>query len=162
MCTPIPGARPTNSTSPVSYDDVVADAVTSTVRQAQRAVELGVPRESVLIDPGHDFGRTYHSLELTRSLGAMVETGWPVLVSLSNKDFVGEALDKPVNRRLIGTLAAASISAWLGRGCTRFTTLRRLDRLSTWCRRSRGLRHQRCAPSSHDAQSDHPTTLTYL
>ena len=115
VCTHTGGATPRTRPHRVSYDDVVADAVTSTVRQARRAVELGVPRESVLIDPGHDFGKnTYHSLELTRSLGAMVETGWPVLVSLSNKDFVGEALDKPVNERLIGTLAATSISAWLG------------------------------------------------
>lgn len=54
------------------------------------------------------------SLELTRNLGKMVDTDWPVLVSLSNKDFVGESLDKPVNERLIGTLATTSISAWLG------------------------------------------------
>ena len=99
----------------MAYDDVVDDAVWSTVRQAQRAVDLGVPRESILIDPGHDFGKnSYHSLQLTRSLGDMVATGWPVLVSLSNKDFVGEALDKPVDERLIGTLATTSISAWLG------------------------------------------------
>jgi dihydropteroate synthase len=37
-----------------------------------------------------------------------------VLVSLSNKDFVGESLDRPVPERLVGTLATTSISAWLG------------------------------------------------
>ena len=115
VCTHTGGATPRTRPHRVSYDDVVADAVASTVGQARRAAELGVPRESILIDPGHDFGKnTYHSLELTRSLGAMVDTGWPVLVSLSNKDFVGEALDRPLNERLIGTLAATSISAWLG------------------------------------------------
>ena len=47
----------------VHYDDVVADAVTSTVKEAERAAALGVPRESIMIDPGHDFGKnTYHSL----------------------------------------------------------------------------------------------------
>ena len=52
-----------------------------------------------MIDPAHDFGKnTFHSLELTRRLGEMVDTGWPVLVSLSNKDFVGETLDLPVGR----------------------------------------------------------------
>ena len=51
-------------------------------------------RESIVIDPAHDFGKnTFHSLEVTRRLGEMVATGWPVLVSLSNKDFVGETLD---------------------------------------------------------------------
>jgi dihydropteroate synthase len=44
----------------------------------------------------------------------MVQTGWPVLVSLSNKDFVGETLDLPVDQRLTGTLATTAVSAWLG------------------------------------------------
>ena len=74
-----------------------------------------MPRESILIDPGHDFGKnTRHSLEATRRLGELVETGWPVLVSLSNKDFVGETLDRPVTDRLVGTLATTAVSAWLG------------------------------------------------
>ena len=115
VCTHTGGATPRTRPHRVQYDDVVANAVSSTVREAERVADLGVPRESIMIDPGHDFGKnTYHSLELTRSLGALVETGWPVLVSLSNKDFVGEPLDKPVNERLIGTLATTSISAWLG------------------------------------------------
>lgn len=78
-------------------------------------MSLGVARESVLIDPGHDFGKnTRHSLEVTRRLGELVATGWPVLVSLSNKDFVGETLGRAVGERLIGTLATTSVSAWLG------------------------------------------------
>jgi dihydropteroate synthase len=44
----------------------------------------------------------------------MVATGWPVLVSLSNKDFVGETLDLPTDQRVTGTLAATAISAWHG------------------------------------------------
>jgi dihydropteroate synthase len=43
-----------------------------------------------------------------------VDTGWPVLVALSNKDFVGETLDVPLDQRLTGTLAATAVSAWLG------------------------------------------------
>ena len=75
----------------------------------------GVARDRVLIDPGHDFGKnTRHSLEATRRLDELVATGWPVLVSLSNKDFVGETLDRPVPERLVGTLATTAVSAWLG------------------------------------------------
>lgn len=47
-------------------------------------------------------------------LDEMTATGWPVLVSLSNKDFVGETLDRPVKERVIGTLATTAVSAWLG------------------------------------------------
>jgi dihydropteroate synthase len=93
----------------------MADILRVTLGLAERAVDLGVRRDAVLIDPGHDFGKnTRHSLEATRRLGEMVETGWPVLVSLSNKDFVGETLDLPVGERLAGTLAATAVSAWHG------------------------------------------------
>ncbi|AIS00357.1 dihydropteroate synthase [Streptomyces glaucescens] len=115
VCTHAGGARPRTRPHRVAYDDVMADILRVTVGLAERAVALGVPRESVLIDPGHDFGKnTRHSLEATRRLGEMVETGWPVLVSLSNKDFVGETLDRPVKERVIGTLATTAVSAWLG------------------------------------------------
>ena len=116
VCTHVGQAQLRTRPHRVAYDDVVADAVSWTVGLAERAVSLGVPRESVLIDPAHDFGKnTYHSLQLTRDLDAMIDTGWPVLVSLSNKDFVGETLGGlPVGERLIGTLAATAISAWHG------------------------------------------------
>jgi dihydropteroate synthase len=115
VCTHAGGAQPRTRPHRVTYDDVMADILKVTVGLAERAVALGVPRESVLIDPGHDFGKnTRHSLEATRRLDEIVATGWPVLVSLSNKDFVGETLDKPVKERVLGTLATTAVSAWLG------------------------------------------------
>ena len=73
------------------------------------------PPTRILIDPAHDFGKnTWHSLEITRRLAELAATGWPVLVSMSNKDFIGETLDAPVDDRLAGTLAATTVSAWLG------------------------------------------------
>jgi dihydropteroate synthase len=115
VCTHAGGARPRTRPHRVTYGDVMADILRVTLGLAERAAALGVPRESILIDPGHDFGKnTRHSLEATRRLGEMVETGWPVLVSLSNKDFVGETLNRPVKERVLGTLAATAVSAWLG------------------------------------------------
>jgi dihydropteroate synthase len=99
----------------VAYTDVVADVLEGTLALAARALEAGVESARILIDPAHDFGKnTWHSLEVTRRLSVLAATGWPVLVSLSNKDFVGETLDAPVEERLAGTLAATSVSAWLG------------------------------------------------
>jgi len=99
----------------VAYADVMADVLGHTVALADRAVAAGVSPERVLIDPTHDFGKnTWHSLEVTRRLGEMVDTGWPVLVSVSNKDFVGETLDVPLEGRLVGTLATTAVCAWLG------------------------------------------------
>jgi dihydropteroate synthase len=115
VCTHAGGVTPRTRPHRIAYDDVVRDVVSTVVGLAERAVTAGVDRESVLIDPGHDFGKnSWHSLELTRRLTELVDTGWPVLVSLSNKDFVGETLDRAVPERLTGTLAATSISAWLG------------------------------------------------
>jgi dihydropteroate synthase len=115
VCTHTGGLPPRTRPHRIAYDDVVVDILERTVTLAERAARAGVPRESILIDPGHDFGKnTRHSLEATRRLGELVETGWPVLVSLSNKDFVGETLNRAVDDRLVGTLAATAVSAWLG------------------------------------------------
>ncbi len=115
VCTHTGGVTPRTRPHRVEYDDVVADAVQRTMAYAERAVGLGVDPRSVLIDPAHDFGKnTWHSLEITRRLDEMTATGWPVLVSLSNKDFVGETLDRPVGERLTGTLAATAVCAWHG------------------------------------------------
>jgi dihydropteroate synthase len=115
VCTHTGGVTPRTRPFRVRYPDIMADVLARTLALAERAVDLGVDPGSVLIDPAHDFGKnTYHSLEITRRLDEMVATGWPVLVSLSNKDFVGDTLDLPVDRRLIGTLAATAVSAWHG------------------------------------------------
>ena len=115
VCTHAGGVRPRTRPHRVDYADVMADVLARTVGLAERAVSLGVDRHRIMIDPGHDFAKnTWHSLEVTRRLDEMIATGWPVLVSLSNKDFVGETLDKPLDERLIGTLAATAVCAWQG------------------------------------------------
>ena len=115
ICTHTGGVTPRTRPHRIEYDDVVASAIADTTAYARRAIAAGVSPSSVVIDPAHDFGKnTFHSLELTRRLDEMVATGFPVLVSLSNKDFVGESLDLPVGERLTGTLAATALSALAG------------------------------------------------
>jgi dihydropteroate synthase len=115
VCTHVGGAAPRTRPHRVEYDDVVADVTQHVTGLAERAVAAGVDRDRILIDPAHDFGKnTRHSLAVTRRLPELVATGWPVLVSLSNKDFVGETLDLPVGERLNGTLAATALCAWMG------------------------------------------------
>ena len=115
VCTHAGHAKPRTRPHRVAYDDVVADVVATCERLARRALDVGVRPDGIVVDPGHDFGKnSRHSLEATRRLPELVATGWPVLVALSNKDFVGETLDLPVGERLEGTLAATAVSAWLG------------------------------------------------
>ncbi len=115
VCTHAGGLSPRTRPHRAAFDDVVADVVRTVTGLADRAVSLGVRADGILVDPAHDFGKnTRHSLEITRRLGELADTGWPLLVALSNKDFIGETLDLPVGERLEGTLAATAISAWLG------------------------------------------------
>src|SRR5439155_2479703 len=115
VCSHAGGVRPRTRPHRVAYADVVADVLATVTGLAARAGAAGVRPDGILVDPTHDFGKnTRHSLELTRRLDELVATGWPVLVALSNKDFVGESLGLPAGERLEGTLAATAISAWHG------------------------------------------------
>jgi dihydropteroate synthase len=115
VCSHAGGLPPRTRPFRVTYSDVMADVLDRTLGLAARAGEAGVDPSRIVIDPAHDFGKnTWHSLEVTRRLADMVATGWPVLVSLSNKDFIGETLGAGVEDRLPGSLAVAAVSAWLG------------------------------------------------
>jgi dihydropteroate synthase len=115
VCAHVGPQQPRTRPFRVAYADVMADVLDQTLRLARRAVAAGVQPDRIVIDAAHDFGKnTWHSLEITRRLQEMTDTGWPVLVSLSNKDFVGETLALPPEQRLAGTLAATSVCAWLG------------------------------------------------
>jgi dihydropteroate synthase len=115
VCSHAGGLAPRTGPHRPAYQDVPAEVAGHVTAAAQRAVAAGVPREAILIDPAHDFGKnTWHSLELTRRLGELVSTGWPVLVAVSNKDFVGETLGLPADQRGEGTVATLAICAWQG------------------------------------------------
>jgi dihydropteroate synthase len=115
VCSHTGGLPPRTDPHRVRYTDVVASVVAELVEHAERVVALGVPPEGVLIDPTHDFGKnTWHGLELLRRLDELVGTGWPVLMALSNKDFIGETLGADVGDRVDGTLAATAVAAWTG------------------------------------------------
>jgi dihydropteroate synthase len=93
---------------PPRYVDVVADVARHLRERVAAAEEAGVKPEQIVIDPGHDLNKTtVHSLELTRRLHEITAIGLPTLVALSNKDFIGETLDRERPERLAGSLAAA-------------------------------------------------------
>ncbi len=135
VCAHTGGARPRTRPFRVSYGTttrgVVDDVIREVTAAAERAVAAGVARDRVLIDPAHDFGKnTWHGLLLLRHVADLVKTGWPVLMALSNKDFVGETLGVDLTERLEGTLAATAFF-----GCMRS---QRPAGSWKWWRRSRG------------------------
>lgn len=89
------------------FDDVVGAVRGFLLERVARAEAAGVPRSRLIIDPGHDLDKnTLHSLELTRRLAEIAEIGLPLLVAVSNKDFIGESIGRGRGNRLEGSLAA--------------------------------------------------------
>ncbi|WP_245620047.1 dihydropteroate synthase [Phenylobacterium immobile] len=92
------------------YDDVVREVTAALAERAQAALSAGVAREKIWLDPGIGFGKhmTRHNLPLLGSLEGIVALGFPVLLGVSRKRFIG-ALDDDAaaDARLGGSLAAA-------------------------------------------------------
>ena len=90
------------------YGDLVGEVAAFLGERAVYAESLGVARESVVVDAGFDLGKTTpQSLELLRRTAVLASQGYPVLISASNKGFLGEALDLPISERRSASLAAA-------------------------------------------------------
>jgi dihydropteroate synthase len=84
-------------------------------RSIDRALQAGVPRELVMIDPGIGFGKTAEqNWVVMRRLSALRELGQPILIGTSRKSFIGKLLDLPVDERIEGT--AATVTAAVLRG----------------------------------------------
>jgi len=82
------------------YDDVVGEVAAFLRERAERAEAAGIPRERVIIDAGLDLGKTWQqSLLLLRQSQVLTDMGWPVLLSASNKTFLGKLLDLEVKDR---------------------------------------------------------------
>lgn len=116
VCSHTGGAVPRTRPFRVNYGTAVTGVVDAVVAEvtaaAEHAANVGVRRDGILIDPTHDFGKnTFHGLALLRHVTDLVATGWPVLMALSNKDFIGETLDAQLTERLEGTLAATALAA---------------------------------------------------
>jgi hypothetical protein len=108
----VPRTRPFRVNYGTTVTGVVDDVIAEVTTAAERAVAAGVRRDGILIDPTHDFGKnTFHGLTLLRHVRDLVDTGWPVLMALSNKDFIGETLGAGLTERLEGTLAATALAA---------------------------------------------------
>jgi dihydropteroate synthase len=88
------------------YGDVTGEVAGFLRAKVELALSRGVRPDQIIIDPGHDLNKnTVHSLEITRRLEEITAIGYPTLAALSNKDFIGETLDREQQDRLAGTLA---------------------------------------------------------
>jgi len=98
------------------YDDVVADVKAFLVERAEAAQQAGIARDRIWIDPGIGFGKTLaHNLSLLARIDEFVATGYPVLIGVSRKSFIGKILGGlPADQRLEGTLAVQVLAQAAG------------------------------------------------
>ncbi len=97
------------------YGDVVEEVRDYLLRRVRSCVDAGVDQSRILLDPGFGFGKTLaHNLELLSRLREFKALGFPLLVGMSRKSMVGQVVNKPVERRLSGSLAAATIAVLNG------------------------------------------------
>ena len=109
------GSPRTMQKNPV-YKDVVSDIIEFFEERAAFAQDNGISRSSLLVDPGIGFGKTVNNnLEILRRLGQFKGLGFPVVVGLSRKSFIGRILgDIPPQERFSGSVAAGIWAAQNG------------------------------------------------
>ncbi len=103
---------PRNMQANPEYYDVVAEVRDFLGTQAARAQAAGIVGQKIILDPGIGFGKTLeHNLRLQNQLPQIVKLGYPVLVGVSRKSFIGMISGDEADDRLEGSLAAALMAA---------------------------------------------------
>jgi len=114
-----------------SYDDVVSDVIRALEVRIEFALDAGIPKENIILDPGIGFGKTpEQNLALIARLGRIKDMGFPVLMALSRKSFIGHVLDTPVDERMEGTAAALAISVFQGADIVRVHDVKFMARVA--------------------------------
>jgi len=125
------GSPQTMQDNPV-YDDVVAEVMSFFRERIGEAMEAGVPRELIIVDPGIGFGKTAeHNLEIIRKLGDFKSLGLPILIGTSRKAFIGSALGGlPPTERVEGTAATVALSIANGANIVRVHDVKEMARVA--------------------------------
>ena len=97
------------------YDNVVSEIIEFLQQRIEAAIDAGIARDNIIVDPGFGFGKTLrHNLLLLKSLARFKSLGVPLLVGISRKRMIGTIIDKPVEQRLYGSISTAVIAAMQG------------------------------------------------
>ncbi len=98
-----------------TYHNLVEDVKKELSESIDIAVKAGIPAANIILDPGIGFGKTVEqNLELVNRLDEIKKMGYPVLLGVSRKSFIGYTLNLPPEKRLEGTLAASVVGILRG------------------------------------------------
>jgi dihydropteroate synthase len=94
------------------YQNVVAEISEFLLARAQACIDHGIAKQHIILDPGFGFGKTtVHNLRMLAQIRIFCDSGFPILVGISRKSMLGAILDRAVEERLSGSIAAA-VLAW--------------------------------------------------
>ena len=97
------------------YDDLVGEVSAFLVVRMQQCAAAGIAPDRIVLDPGFGFAKTLqHNLSLFKHMDALLSLGRPLLVGVSRKSMIGQALNRPVAERLYGSLALAALAMTKG------------------------------------------------
>jgi len=115
----------------IEYQDLVEDVKAELMESVQLARAAGIPDDHILLDPGIGFGKTVEqNLELLNRLDEIRALGFPVLLGVSRKSFIGYTLDLPPDQRIEGTAAAVSVGITRGADIVRVHDVEMMARVA--------------------------------
>lgn len=115
----------------VEYEDLMADVIRELRDSISLAVEAGVEREKIIVDPGIGFGKTVEqNLQLMANLAELKVLGRPILLGPSRKSFIGYTLDLPLDERVEGTAAAVAVGIANGADIVRVHDVKQMVRVA--------------------------------
>ncbi len=124
------GQPNTMQTAP-KYEDVIGEIINFLDDAIKRALDSGIKKDRIIIDPGIGFGKTLaHNLDILNHLESFKGLGRPVLVGLSRKRFIGSILNNEVCDREFGTSAALSIAIANGADILRVHNVKEMVRVA--------------------------------
>ena len=107
--------KPENMQKYAKYRDVIGEIKSELQWSIDRARKAGIKNERIIVDPGIGFAKNpYHNLLIIKNLASIKELGYPVLIGLSRKSFLGHITGLEAEERLIPTVAANAISLYNG------------------------------------------------
>lgn len=98
-----------------NYNNLIEDIIIDLEESIKLAIDAGVKKENIMLDPGIGFAKTYEqNLETMKKLEKLTDLGYPVLLGTSKKSMIGNALNLPSDERVEGTLATSVIGIMKG------------------------------------------------
>ena len=106
---------PANMQDKPFYDDVVKTVGEYLLKAAEKAISAGISRENIIVDPGIGFGkRQGDNIALLKAIGELKKSGFPLLIGLSRKQFIGNITGQKPEGRLAGTIGANAYALLAG------------------------------------------------